>query len=365
MKSSSSLTCIVPRIPPSVDGVGDYALNLALHLYKDSGLKTHFIVTDPNWVANKQLDDFRITQITTNSADNLSRSLSTSCSSTVLLHYVGYGYAKRGCPLWLAEGLKRWKKHASSPRLVTMFHELYASGPPWTSSFWLSPVQKHLVTRLSHLSDSCLTSKQLYADLLFKLAPEGCPQLPVLPVFSTVGEPTQVLPLAKRSPQLVVFGGRASRLRVYQDSAETLIKVCQSLGIKKILDIGPPTGLNLSFIKEVSVVERGPLPVAEISHILSHSLAGFLTYSPSFLAKSTIFAAYCAHGVVIINSAKQRYSADGIEAGKYYWAPDMPNTALKDLTAMQAIADSAYAWYQAHNLQVHAKTFAACLGHNS
>ncbi|MBW4488032.1 MAG: glycosyltransferase family 1 protein [Trichocoleus desertorum ATA4-8-CV12] len=358
MKSPLSVTCIVPRIPPAVDGVGDYALHLALYLRSSFGIETHFIVTDPNWMASRQLNEFCVTRLTINSASDLFALLSKDCSSTVFLHYVGYGYAKRGCPIWLIEGLENWKAKNPGVRLVTMFHEVYASGPPWTSTFWLSPLQRNLATRLAKLSDRCITSKQLYADLLQELNPKSYSEIPVLPVFSTVGEPRQVLPLPERSPQLVVFGGRASRMRVYQDSADTLIKVCQSLGIKKILDIGPPTGLNLSFIKEVAVIERGALPAAEISHILSHSLAGFLNYSPGFLAKSTIFAAYCAHGILTINSAKKGHSADGIEAGKYYWAPDMPNAALKDLTAMQAIADNAYNWYQAHNLKAQAKVFA-------
>ncbi|MFZ4728709.1 MAG: glycosyltransferase family 1 protein, partial [Pseudanabaena sp.] len=71
-------------------------------------------------------------------------------TSPVLLHYVGYGYAKRGCPVWLVDGIQRWKNLYPDRLLVTMFHELHASGtPPWTSSFWLSPLQKNLVTRLA------------------------------------------------------------------------------------------------------------------------------------------------------------------------------------------------------------------------
>jgi hypothetical protein len=356
---------IVPRLPPAIDGVGDYALHLAHQLFQEFGIETHFVISDLTWIVEYKAESLVINQLNAHTATSLLTLLQNSSSAIVLLHYVGYGYAKRGCPKWLIEGLEGWKAKNPEARLVTMFHEVYASGPFWTSAFWLSSLQRNLATRLAKLSDRVLTSKQLYADLLHELNPSNCAQIPVMPVFSTVGEPTQVLPLAKRTPQLVVFGGRASRLRVYQDSTDILIKTCQTLGIKKVLDIGPPTGLNLSFIQEVSVVERGALPVAEISHILSHSLAGFLTYPPDFLAKSTIFAAYCAHGVFSINSAKKSKPADGIEAGKHYWSPDMPNTALKDLTAMQAIAGSAYTWYQTHNLRVHAKTFAACLGHNS
>ena len=352
---------IVPQLPPAVSGVGDYAIHLAQQLRQDFGVDTHFLVGDSKWAGTAQVKEFRTRRVDVPLATELKAQLEALIAnpvSAVLLHYVGYGYAKRGSPVWLIEGLENWKAKTSHVQLVTMFHEIYASGPPWTSAFWFSSLQRSLATRLAQLSDRCLTSKQLYAELLYKFNPKNCSQIPVLPVFSTVGEPTQVLPLAKRSPQLVVFGGRASRIRVYQDSATTLVKVCQSLGIKKILDIGPPTGLNLSLIKEVAILEKGALPVSEISHILSHSLVGFLTYAPDFLAKSTIFAAYCAHGVLPINSDESGRSADGIEAGKYYWTPDTTNIPLGDLTAMQAIADNAYSWYQTHTLKAQAKVFA-------
>ena len=360
MKALLPVICLLPRLPPVIDGVGDYALNLARQLREDFNIETRFVVGDPDWVGKTDIEGFTISQVVDHSAKALLSLLPSGYQSStpVLLHYVGYGYAKRGCPVWLVKGLEHWKSRTIDARLVTMFHEVYASGPPWTSSFWLSPLQRDLAAHLARLSDRCLTSKQLYAELLYKLNPKNCSQIPVLPVFSTVGEPTQVLSLAERSPQLVVFGGRASRIRVYQDSATTLVKVCQSLGIKKILDIGPPTGLNLSLMKEVTILEKGALPVSEISHILSHSLVGFLAYAPDFLAKSTIFAAYCAHGVLPINSDESGRSADGIEAGKYYWTPDTTNIPLRDLTAMQAIADNAYSWYQTHTLKAQAKVFA-------
>jgi len=40
---------IVPRLPPVIDGVGDYALNLARQLPKDFNIQTHFIVGSSTW----------------------------------------------------------------------------------------------------------------------------------------------------------------------------------------------------------------------------------------------------------------------------------------------------------------------------
>jgi hypothetical protein len=35
---------IIPRLPPAIDGVGDYALSLARQLRHDYDIDTHFII---------------------------------------------------------------------------------------------------------------------------------------------------------------------------------------------------------------------------------------------------------------------------------------------------------------------------------
>ncbi|MGB7441353.1 MAG: glycosyltransferase family 1 protein [Coleofasciculaceae cyanobacterium] len=357
-----SIISIVPRLPPAIDGVGDYALNLAQQLRKDFGIETHFIVCNPTWTGATQIDGFPVSQMSTHSADTLLSLLPRDCTATVLLHYVGYGYAKRGCPVWLVDGLQRWRNASIHRTLITMFHEIYASGrPPWTSAFWLFPLQENLASRLVQLSDRPLTSKQGYADILHKLSQGKHNQIPTLPVFSNIGEPEQVQTLAQRHRRLVVFGGRGKRLGVYQNSLAELSYACQFLGIEEILDIGPTTGLTLSTISNVPIVERGKLSAQEISGILLHSLAGFFDYPTDFLAKSTIFAAYCAHGLLPVSARCTALPVDGIEPGKHYWLPDQHATGLKNIEQMQAIADNAYAWYQTHSLSVQAKTFAVHL----
>jgi hypothetical protein len=49
---------IVPRLPPAIDGVGDYALNLARQLRQDFSIHTHFLVCDPNWNGKTELEGF-------------------------------------------------------------------------------------------------------------------------------------------------------------------------------------------------------------------------------------------------------------------------------------------------------------------
>ncbi|AFY30863.1 hypothetical protein [Calothrix sp. PCC 7507] len=352
---------IIPKLPPAIDGVGDYALNLARQLHQEFNIQTHFIVGDPDWNGADKIAGFPVSQVSDRSADALLTLLSGDRSSTILLHYVGYGYAKRGCPVWLVDGLQRGQSLFPQRSLVTMFHEVSASGPPWTSTFWLSSLQRNLAARLSRLSDRCITSKQLYAEIIANISRGKHQEVPFLPVFSNIGEPDKVLPLLERQQRLVVFGGVANRTRVYQESQAVLEYICQKLNIQEIWDVGTPTEVKVSAINKIPILKIGQQPAEKVSDILANSVAAFSNYDPDFLAKSTIFAAYCAHRLLPINATGSTSIVDGIEPGKHYW---VPNPQENDVD-MQAIADNAYSWYQTHNLSVHIQTFDKYLFSNS
>jgi len=354
---------IVPQLPPSINGLGDYALNLARQLRKDYKIETHFVVGDRNWQGSTEIEGFRIQQVATDSAEALFSLLSfdKKHSVSVLLHYVGYGYAKRGCPIWLVEGLKYWKANSIDSRLVTMFHEVYASGYPiWTSSFWLLPLQKQLAERLVNTSDRCITSKQSYAEILYKMGQKKT-QIAHLPVFSNIGEPEYASPLIERTRRLVIFGHKNSKLQVYQQGRQALELACKTLEIKEICDIGVPTGLEISEINGVPVVETGVIETVEISKIMLDSIAGFLNFPPpAYLAKSTILAAFCAHRLIPCMVTYNAMPIDGLQSGKHYWSASDKNSQLS-LELGQVIADNAYAWYQNHSLSVQTNIFATHL----
>ena len=362
MNQLTNVYSIVPRLPPAIDGVGDYALNLARQLRKDFNIQTHFIVGNSQWNGASELEGFPVTQVTNNSSKHLVKLLSGDLLSPVLLHYVGYGYAKRGCPVWLVDGLQRWKSLYPQRSLVTMFHEIYASGLPWQSSFWLSPLQKNLAIKLVILSDRIITSKQSYAAILVKLSNGKHTQIKSLPVFSTIGEPKQILPLSERQKRLVIFGSVSNRMRVYQESQADLDYVCQHLNIKEIIDLGTPTGITPKSIGNVPILELGQQPAEKISDIMADAIAGFLNYNPDFLAKSTIFAAYCAHGLLPISAIGSSSVIDGITTGEHYWVPS--KSELKDIEMMQVIANNAHSWYSANDLSAQSTVFFDILNHS-
>ncbi|HJQ70382.1 MAG TPA: glycosyltransferase family 1 protein [Blastocatellia bacterium] len=358
------ILAIIPRVPPVTDGIGDYGLALASALRRLSGIETEFVVGDPAWDGPAEVKGFAVRRVTSRSEREmlaLLRRADGSDPSTLLLHYEGYGYANRGCPVWLVDALARWKNATARRRLVTIFHELYATGPLWTSSFWLSPLQRRLARRLVRLSDQRLTSLGLYAGIVQKLGNGIKAEALSLPVFSSIGEPAATSPLCERSRRLVVFGTRGRRIEVYRRSAAELNRICRQLGITEIIDIGRPIDFDIASVIDTPVVTCGELAGAEVSRWMLDSMAGVIDYPARFLGKSTIFAAYCAHGIIpIVASADAPLPAEGLEAGRHYWLTD--ESEALDIDSGQLIADNALAWYQAHNLSIHAENLAACLG---
>lgn len=298
---------IVPYVPPPFEGVGTYAAALAEALAK-LGIETRFLVPD-------------------RSVEGLLRGIGDA--ETVLLHYAGYGYQRRGCPSWLPEGLTRWKG-----RLVTVFHEVWATGPPWRSSFWLLPLQRRIAASLARRSAALATTLPVYAGLLRPWATD----VAVMPVFSTVGEPAAVPGYGERERRIVVFGGAGVRGRTWGPFLPDLARTVRELGAEEIVDVGPAVALP-DRVEGVPVRGLGVLAPEEVSGLLLNSAAGFLAYPPDFLPKSTIFAAYCAHGVLPVCAW---------QGGRRYWTGEGDP---------QAIASAARAWYTDHALERQAERF--------
>ncbi len=349
---------IVPRLPPAISGVGDYAVLLADELARAQREHTLFLAADCS-TGPRKVGEFPIRRLERRTSARLFAALQNADESKViLLHYVSYGYQKRGCPLWLVEGLVRWRTVTSAGRLVVLFHELVASGPPWSSSFWLSPVQRRIVKRLARTADACVTNMNASAKRLEKIAPRHAGRVVVKPVFSTIGEPPRPKALRDRKPWLVLLGGGAWTETALTTQSELLDQVCDCLGCDRIIAIGAPT--SAIWRGRSRFEQTGVLPANEISVLLLQARAGYLHYFKGYLAKSTIFAAYCAHGLLAIFPESGESEADGLYPGEQYLAAVNLTSAIQ-LDAVQPIVDKARKWYLEHAVSqtasVLAKTF--------
>jgi hypothetical protein len=312
---------LVPRIPPPADGVGATAVALARALGIE-GL--------PSEIAVPAVEASRWQKL---------------APDIVLLHYVNYGYDREGCPDWLVNEVETWLRGDPARTLWVYFHEVYASGPPWRRAFWQSRQQQRLAARLAKSSSLSLTSLSLYRDLIVGLG--GRVEVVVRPIVSNVGEPLDPTPFSGRAPILVVFGSATVRARAYGPFRNALENACAALRIEEVLDIGngdvAPTACGARPVRA-----RGELPPDQVSQLLSTARAGFLAYPLDFLGKSSVFAAYAAHGVVPVCSGRRATRAEAPRAGVHYWDVGRCAEAPAD---PDSLAANAHAWYAAHDLR--------------
>jgi glycosyltransferase involved in cell wall biosynthesis len=309
---TNSLTHIVPALPPQIDGVGDYALNLARQLRDQYGIGSRFIVCDPDWEGPPRRDDFIVRRLRLrNEAGIWSLLAAKKESSVVLLHYVGYGYQKRGVPMWLYRGIRSWLaekdgSHADRKQVSTVFHELWASSRrPWKSEFYLGRVQKWLVERLHRLSEISVTSTRRMQGMLDGIQPHKTLWLPIPSNVPMVDNPSF---RPRRSSQLrvVIFGqhwSRSATVRAHANLLRTLEKrnlLGRAMLIGKGLTPGGPPTDDLAFLQKCISRERivvlGELKPEEVSQSLGRADVFLSPYRGELACKSGAFMAALAAG---------------------------------------------------------------------
>jgi hypothetical protein len=331
-----------------VGGVADYTNILSQRLVEVSdGAVEPVLVHAGNQAAEAIEVEFPVVDLSGEcSATGLSETIEqladeVTGSAVVLLEYSGYGYAKRGAPLWLVRGLRQICG-SDGIHLVTMFHELYATGPPWTSTFWLSPIQAWCTHRIAVLSDGIMVTYAAGAETL-ENAVSNAP-IETCPVFSNVGEPEERPSFAERDPVATIFGGRRTKQALYESRRGDTRVALERWGIEKVVDIGPPDAANPDAL-ETNVEVWGIQQATTISRLLSTARIGLLRYSGAYATKSGILAAFMSHGVVPV--LVEPKPMDGpLEAGIHFATAqsETENYAEEGSRISSAAAD----WYDAH-----------------
>jgi hypothetical protein len=259
------------------------------------------------------------------------------------LHFSGYGFQKRGVPTWLVQTIRDVRPRFH--RVGIVFHELFASGPPWGSAFWLTGVQKRIARDLLTLADFWVTSREESGRWLGQYS-RAVPHK-VLPVFSTVGE-LESISTARRN-RLVVFGSAGVRTNVYQWADGEVFRCAQRHGLQ-IHDIGPSLhhpALEGQLADE-KVVVHGKLPAEEVSAALAEASYAALAYPVDYVAKSSVFAAYCSHGVCSILLSRDYSTHDGLVANRHY-ASGFDTLDTKTIRPA-LIGQEARTWYEPHRV---------------
>jgi len=291
---------IVPRVSDNPDGVSDYAFNLANALWSNHGLKTVFAPAEPSQASRK--GEFEIASIA--DAGTL-----PAKSAHVILHYVNYGYQKRGLPFWLVPILRRVRETFGG-RLVVIFHELFAIGPPWKSEFWLQPLQKKIARDVARLTDARLVSSESMQQMLEGLVP-GL-DVVVHPVPSAFGEPV-IDPAqlqARDNHRWVICGGTELIERSLRSFLRITDEIPSNVLPRNLVVLG---GIENSrvwlLLQRLAAIRYEYYPAVSpetASQILSTCAFAWLDYfttrtaNPDLLLKSSSFANVCANAVVCV-----------------------------------------------------------------
>ena len=271
----------------------------------------------------------------------------TACA--VVLHFSGYGYARRGVCLWLLEELRRLRSERDHGlRVLIVFHELAAAGPPWRSAFWVSFLQKVVLERLARCADVLWTNTPSHARWLHRAIGPTAPAVSLWPVFSNVGEAAEAPRLAQRLPRAVVFGSRPTRARAFA-TLRSKPGWMTALGIEELVEIGSGDACDGSGLP-VHCRRVGAQSSEQVETWLTTSRFGVINYPPHLFGKSGVFAAYAANGCAVINTWPARGAADGLQAGV-----DFLDAGSDNRVEPECIAQRSWSWYRTHRIEVQAR----------
>jgi hypothetical protein len=298
LKTSATVLQIVPRLPGTLDGVGDYALIVANKLRQIYGCDSIFAAHQ--FVSATSAHGFGCISLDSLVGEQ------TNNYDRVILHWVNYGYQKRGVPLALLRVLRELRgRHGG--RLLTVFHELYASAPPWRSAFWLRPLQINIARSIAELSNRCIVSSEAMLTEFKRLAPRT--RVSVHPVVSNFGEPALTTDqLAHRNPHCwVICGGTALVERSIRSFRRIANRIPSSFSPRELFVLGgtdnSATRLTIHKLNNLRSSYHPQIEAEEASRILSTCCFAWVDYfhrpnvPTSAILKSTAFAAACAHGV--------------------------------------------------------------------
>jgi hypothetical protein len=353
MRGPDTVLQIVPHSPGTFDGVGDYALNLARALSANHGITTTFLVADKTALRSSEgyavlfgLNGGLVTEL-------------TQKHEHVILHYVNYGYQARGVPFALRTFGQQLRRQLRG-RWVTTFHELYASGPPWKSEFWLRPFQVKIAHDLIDLSDACIVSNETIEKEIRAYNPRK--QLHLAPVISNFGEPA-LADFRAASPKRWAICGGTTLVNQSLLSFERIHSLIPAAFFPGHLDVigGRDTNSTRDIVERLVRTIPGfschyhpEVTADEASLLLRQACFGWLDYfgktemSPGMILKSTAFAAFCAHAVIPVLSHQEEFLEVEQDPFPGPWYLSSRSAPFPVLDGLNELREKIYSWYWTH-----------------
>jgi hypothetical protein len=295
-----TFTHIVPALPPQIDDVGGYVLNLALRLQQSHGIESRFVVCDPQWNGPSRVEGFVVRRLRFRTEAGIWSLLasrekaSKEMDNAVLLHYAGRGYDNLGVPIWLYRGISSWlgehtgRFTGNQKPFCTVFHEsLEPCAEPWKIEFYLRNLRKSLLRKLHHRSRLSVTRTRCMHQMLEAFEPHKTLWLPT-PSNVPVAVQGNHVRCRNGSLRAVILGHSDSRAKTVKAHANLLrtLDVKGRLASTTLLGMGSDaTGVqteDVRLLRQCVSPERigvpGQLSPADVSlHLfqyLYHAVAG-------------------------------------------------------------------------------------------
>ncbi len=153
------------RVPPAVDGVGDYSAFLAAALLR-RGVRVTLACGEQDLYIPPSGIEFRpgALQQARREPARWAKSLAANRADWLLLHYVPYAFHRLGLPLFLPALLRHVRSEGI--RVGAVFHEVHIRP---AEKYLLSLGQQWVVRQLGQHIDWAVTSIPLYRDMLAAL----------------------------------------------------------------------------------------------------------------------------------------------------------------------------------------------------
>jgi len=180
----------------------------------------------------------------------------------------------------------------------------------------------------------------------------------VMPVFSNFGEPAELPPLAQREPAMAMFAWGIHSGESLDTVLGRAAACCRQFGLSRLHLIGWKKDVNEAGLG-LEVVRHGFLEAAAISRLLLSCRMAYTAYSPLHFGKSTLVAAFAAHGLVVITQGKQPMLPDGLEDGRQVLhEASLSGGERLDEAKLDSIGRNLRSWYDAHSLVANVRSYA-------
>jgi hypothetical protein len=298
------VTFIVTQLPPAVCGLGDYSTHLLANLHLEQ--PPRILVANGAAATNAMRPELNVVLLERNSAALLRR-LEETGAGRVVLEYVGYGYQSRCCPLWLLNGLRKWRERNPGGKLVLMLMELWFTPAWWKPDFLLQRLHRCALRRMAMGADKVFVSSEGYARMMrdciprerLRIVPVGSNIVPVMPPGSVPRQPGKWILFGRQGSRIVALRGLLPWIKKLHAAGH--VRLLQVAGARETPAFNRTEDeLIRSALPDGAFEILGRVPEAELSGLLLEAGMALCGQDAGAYTKSTIFMAYASHGVNIL-----------------------------------------------------------------